>query len=120
MVRCAGSWFRSVLPSAQRSRNGFGAAEFSGDALVSGQRRQRHQVLSVVSTGGSTREDGRLAARRQRVETGGHRNPSPRRRQRHGSAIHDGEMATPMGIFSLDFAFGTQPDPAAAWTDTCR
>ena len=24
---------------------------------------------------------------------------------------HDGEMATPMGIFSLDFAFGTQPNP---------
>lgn len=24
---------------------------------------------------------------------------------------HDGEMATPMGIFTLDFAFGTEPNP---------
>ena len=24
---------------------------------------------------------------------------------------HDGNMATPMGIFTLDFAFGTAPNP---------
>ena len=69
------------------------------------------QVLSVVSTGGSTAKMDVW----QRDANGW---------QPVGTAIpvhvgangmvpqsHDGEMATPMGIFSLDFAFGTQPNP---------
>ena len=69
------------------------------------------QVLSVVSTGGSTAKMDVW----QRDANGW---------QPVGTAIpvhvgangmvpqsHDGEMATPMGIFSLDFAFGTQPSP---------
>lgn len=69
------------------------------------------QVLSVVSTGGSTAKMDVW----QRDANGW---------QPMGTAIpvhvgangmvpqsHDGEMATPMGIFSLDFAFGTQPNP---------
>lgn len=69
------------------------------------------QVLSVVGTGGSTAKMDVW----QRTESGW---------QPIGSGIpvhigangmvpqsHDGEMATPMGVFSLDFAFGTQPNP---------
>lgn len=69
------------------------------------------QVLSVVGTGGSTAKMDVW----QRTENGW---------QPIGSGIpvhvgangmvpqsHDGEMATPMGVFSLDFAFGTQPNP---------
>ena len=69
------------------------------------------QVLSVVGTGGATAKMDVW----QRGETGW---------QPIGSGIpvhigangmvpqsHDGEMATPMGVFSLDFAFGTQPNP---------
>lgn len=69
------------------------------------------QVLSVVSTGGSTAKMDVW----QRGENGW---------QPIGSGIpvhvgangmvpqsHDGEMATPMGVFSLDFAFGTKPNP---------
>lgn len=69
------------------------------------------QVLSVVGTGGSTAKMDVW----QRSESGW---------QPIGSGIpvhigangmvpqsHDGEMATPMGVFSLDFAFGTQPNP---------
>lgn len=69
------------------------------------------QVLSVVGTGGSTAKMDVW----QRTENGW---------QPIGSGIpvhvgangmvpqsHDGEMATPMGVFSLDFAFGTQSNP---------
>lgn len=69
------------------------------------------QVLSVVGTGGATAKMDVW----QRGESGW---------QPIGSGIpvhigangmvpqsHDGEMATPMGVFSLDFAFGTQPNP---------
>lgn len=69
------------------------------------------QVLSVVGTGGSTAKMDVW----QRTESGW---------QPIGSGIpvhigangmvpqsHDGEMATPMGVFTLDFAFGTQPNP---------
>lgn len=69
------------------------------------------QVLSVVSTGGATAKIDvwqRTAAGWQPVGTGipahvGANGMTPQ--------SHDGEMKTPMGIFSLDFAFGTQPNP---------
>ena len=32
---------------------------------------------------------------------------------------HDGQAKTPMGIFSLDFAFGTAPNPGGG-LHTCR
>ncbi len=69
------------------------------------------QVLSVVSTGGSTAKMDvwqRDATGWQPVGTG-----IPVHVGANGMVpqSHDGEMATPMGIFSLDFAFGTEPNP---------
>ena len=69
------------------------------------------QVLSVVSTGGSTAKMDvwqRGPAGWQPVGTGidtfiGSAGMSPESRE--------GARATPMGVFSLDFAFGTQPSP---------
>ena len=69
------------------------------------------QVLSVVGTGGS---DGKMdvwqrgATGWQAVGTGipvqlGSAGLAP--------AARDAVPATPMGVYSLDFAFGTQPDP---------
>lgn len=69
------------------------------------------QVLSVVGTGGST-------AKMDVWQRG------PEGWQPIGTAIpvrigangmvaqaREGNMATPMGVYSLDFAFGTEPDP---------
>ena len=69
------------------------------------------QVLSVVSTGGSTAKMDvwqRGATGWAPIATGipAHVGASGMVPQ-----SHDGEMATPMGIFTLDFAFGTQPNP---------
>jgi L,D-peptidoglycan transpeptidase YkuD (ErfK/YbiS/YcfS/YnhG family) len=69
------------------------------------------QVISVVGAGGSSaRIDvfGRTAAGWQAVRTG-----IPAFVGENGMApeTHDGQAKTPMGIFSLDFAFGTAPNP---------
>jgi L,D-peptidoglycan transpeptidase YkuD (ErfK/YbiS/YcfS/YnhG family) len=69
------------------------------------------QVLSVVGTGGSTAKMDvwqRGATGWQAVGTGipvlvGSAGMAPRAR--------DGVPATPMGVYSLDFAFGTEPSP---------
>jgi len=69
------------------------------------------QVLSVVSTGGSTAKMDiwqRGATGWQPVGTGipahvGANGMTPQ--------AHDNNPATPMGVYSLDFAFGTQPSP---------
>jgi L,D-peptidoglycan transpeptidase YkuD (ErfK/YbiS/YcfS/YnhG family) len=69
------------------------------------------QVLSVVGVGGSDAKLDvwqRSAAGWDPVATG--------IRAKVGAKgmvaqSHDGNMQTPMGIFSLDFAFGTQPNP---------
>ena len=69
------------------------------------------QVLSVVSTGGSTAKMDvwqRGATGWQPVGTGipahvGANGMTPQ--------AHDNNPATPMGVYSLDFAFGTQPNP---------
>ena len=69
------------------------------------------QVLSVVSTGGSTAKMDvwqRSNAGWEPVATA-----IPVHVGANGMVpqSHDGEMKTPMGIFTLDFAFGTQPNP---------
>lgn len=69
------------------------------------------QVISVVGTGGSRVKMDvyqRTAGGWQPVAAGipawiGANGMSPQ--------THDGEMKTPMGIFTLDFAFGTAPNP---------
>lgn len=69
------------------------------------------QVISVVGVGGSKAKMDvyqRTAAGWQPVGVGidawiGANGMAPR--------THDGEMKTPMGVFTLDFAFGTAPNP---------
>jgi L,D-peptidoglycan transpeptidase YkuD (ErfK/YbiS/YcfS/YnhG family) len=69
------------------------------------------QVLSVVGTGGSKAKMDvwqRSAAGWQPVGVGINANIGSK-----GMSVEhsDGQMLTPMGIFTLDFAFGTQPNP---------
>ncbi|MCW2520797.1 MAG: hypothetical protein JWR46_3416 [Mycobacterium sp.] len=69
------------------------------------------QVISVVGVGGSDAKVDvyeRTAAGWQAVAAG-----IPAHVGAAGMApeTHDGQMLTPMGIFSLDFAFGTAPNP---------
>ena len=74
------------------------------------------QVLSVVSTGGSTAKMDvwqRGPTGWEPVGTGigvhvGANGMAPQ--------AHDGNMATPMGVYSLDFAFGTKPNPGGGLT----
>jgi L,D-peptidoglycan transpeptidase YkuD (ErfK/YbiS/YcfS/YnhG family) len=69
------------------------------------------QVISVVGVGGSSAKMDvyqRTAAGWQPVGVGipafiGAKGMAPQ--------THDGEMKTPMGVFTLDFAFGTEPNP---------
>jgi L,D-peptidoglycan transpeptidase YkuD (ErfK/YbiS/YcfS/YnhG family) len=69
------------------------------------------QVISVVGVGGSKAKMDvwqRTAAGWQPVAAGipafvGANGMTPQ--------SHDGEMKTPMGVFTLDFAFGTEPNP---------
>jgi L,D-peptidoglycan transpeptidase YkuD (ErfK/YbiS/YcfS/YnhG family) len=69
------------------------------------------QVISVVGVGGSKAKMDvyqRTAAGWQPVAAGidawvGANGMAPQ--------THDGQMKTPMGVFSLDFAFGTAPNP---------
>ena len=69
------------------------------------------QVISVVGAGGSSAKIDlfqRTAAGWQPIRVG-----IPAFIGANGMApeTHDGNMATPMGIFTLDFAFGTAPNP---------
>ena len=69
------------------------------------------QVISVVGVGGSSAKIDvweRNAAGWQPIRVG-----VPARIGANGIARehHDGDMITPMGIFTLDFAFGTAPSP---------
>jgi L,D-peptidoglycan transpeptidase YkuD (ErfK/YbiS/YcfS/YnhG family) len=69
------------------------------------------QVISVVGVGGSSAKMDvyqRTAAGWQPVAAGipafiGASGMAPQ--------THDGQMKTPMGVFTLDFAFGTEPSP---------
>ncbi|BBZ05970.1 hypothetical protein MDOR_01390 [Mycolicibacterium doricum] len=69
------------------------------------------QVISVVGVGGSSAKMDvyqRTAAGWQPIAVGipafiGAKGMAPQ--------THDGEMMTPMGVFTLDFAFGTEPNP---------
>lgn len=69
------------------------------------------QVISVVGTGGSDAKMDvwqRTTAGWQPVGTG-----IPAKIGANGMVAqsHDGNMATPMGVFTLPFAFGTAPNP---------
>lgn len=69
------------------------------------------QVISVVGTGGSNAKMDvwqRGASGWQPIGTG-----IPAHIGANGMApeTHDGQMLTPMGVFTLDFAFGTAPNP---------
>jgi L,D-peptidoglycan transpeptidase YkuD (ErfK/YbiS/YcfS/YnhG family) len=69
------------------------------------------QVISVVGVGGSSAKVDvwqHSAAGWQPVEAG-----IPAHVGANGMApvTHEGDMATPMGVFTLDFAFGTAPNP---------
>ena len=69
------------------------------------------QVISVVGVGGSNAKVDvyeRTAAGWQAVAAG-----IPAHVGQKGMApeTHDGQMLTPMGVFTLDFAFGTAPNP---------
>jgi L,D-peptidoglycan transpeptidase YkuD (ErfK/YbiS/YcfS/YnhG family) len=69
------------------------------------------QVISVVGDGGSSAKVDvfqRSAAGWEPLRTG-----IPAHVGSNGMAAetHDGEMKTPMGIYTLDFAFGTAPNP---------
>lgn len=71
------------------------------------------QVISVVGAAGSSAKVDvfqRSAAGWQPVRAG-----IPAHIGANGLAAesHDGNMATPMGIYSLDFAFGTAPNPGS-------
>ena len=75
---------------------------------------QSTRVLAVTGTGGSTGSMDtwqRTAAGWQRVFTG-----IPVLVGTAGLALaaHDDVPATPMGVYSLDFAFGSQPDPGTS------
>ncbi|MFS0899756.1 L,D-transpeptidase family protein [Mycolicibacterium litorale] len=69
------------------------------------------QVISVVGVGGSSAKMDvyqRTGAGWQPIGVGipafiGAKGMAPQ--------THDGEMKTPMGVFTLDFAFGTEPNP---------
>ena len=69
------------------------------------------QVISVVGAGGSSAKIDvfqRTTAGWQAIRTG-----IPAFVGENGMApeTHDGQAKTPMGVFSLDFAFGTAPNP---------
>lgn len=69
------------------------------------------QVVSVVGVGGSNAKMDvwqRAASGWQPVAAG-----IPAHVGSNGMAVehHDGDMLTPIGVFTLDFAFGTQPNP---------
>jgi L,D-peptidoglycan transpeptidase YkuD (ErfK/YbiS/YcfS/YnhG family) len=71
------------------------------------------QVISVVGAGGSSAKVDvfeRNAAGWEPVRAG-----IPAHVGANGMAAesHDGNMATPLGIFTLDFAFGTAPNPGS-------
>src|SRR5262249_49401663 len=69
------------------------------------------QVISVVGVGLTDAKidvDERTAAGWQAVTAG---IPAKIGEKRMSADHYDGSMKTPMGVYSLDFAFGTQPNP---------
>lgn len=69
------------------------------------------QVLSVVGNGGSTAKMDVWQRGAKGWEPVGSGIPVHVGANGMVPQSHDGEMATPMGIFTLDFAFGTEPNP---------
>ncbi len=69
------------------------------------------QVLSVVGTGGSDAKMDVWQRDANGLGTDRHRHTGHVGANGMVPQSHDGEMATPMGIFTLDFAFGTAAQP---------
>jgi len=69
------------------------------------------QVLSVVGNGGSTAKMDVWQRGPTGWEAVGSGIPVHIGANGMAAQTHDGNMATPMGIFTLDFAFGTKPNP---------
>jgi L,D-peptidoglycan transpeptidase YkuD (ErfK/YbiS/YcfS/YnhG family) len=69
------------------------------------------QVISVVGASGSTAKVdvfGRTPAGWEALRTG---IPAHVGAKGMAAETHDGNMATPLGVYTLDFAFGTAPNP---------
>ncbi|GAY17404.1 L,D-transpeptidase [Mycobacterium sp. shizuoka-1] len=69
------------------------------------------QVLSVVGTGGATAKMDVWQRGANGWEPVATAIPTHIGANGMTPQSHDGEMKTPMGIFTLDFAFGTKPNP---------
>ena len=54
------------------------------------------------------------------MATDSRRYPGVHRGERDGAETDDGNMAILMGIFTLDFAFGTAPNPGGGSAGTSR
>jgi len=98
---CAGAVYLTVAPAAH--------AEFT--PWFAPQVGNATQVISVVGAGGSSAKVDvfqRSPAGWEALRTG-----TPAHVGANGVAAetHDGNMATPLGIYTLDFAFGTAPNP---------
>ncbi|MDT7760973.1 MAG: hypothetical protein QOC63_393, partial [Mycobacterium sp.] len=71
------------------------------------------QVISVVGAGGSSAKVDvfeRNAAGWEPIRAG---IPAHVGAKGMAAESHDGNMATPLGIYTLDFAFGTAPNPGS-------
>jgi L,D-peptidoglycan transpeptidase YkuD (ErfK/YbiS/YcfS/YnhG family) len=101
---CAGAVYLTVAPVAHADYTPWFGPRV-GEAT---------QVISVVGAGGSSAKVDVF----QRNATGWEavRAAIPAHVGANGMAAetHDGNMATPLGIYSLDFAFGTAPNPGGA------
>ena len=71
------------------------------------------QVISVVGHRWFLTQRWMSAARGRGMGTDRGRHSGEDWCQGNVADIYEGSMQTPMGIFSLDFAFGTQPSPGA-------
>ena len=98
---CAGAVYLTVAPVAHAGFTPWFAPQ-AGNAT---------QVVSVVGAGGSSAKIDvfqRTAAGWEAVRTG---IPAHVGEKGFAAETHDGNMATPLGIYTLDFAFGTAPNP---------
>jgi L,D-peptidoglycan transpeptidase YkuD (ErfK/YbiS/YcfS/YnhG family) len=98
---CAGAVYLTAAPVANAEYTPWFAPQV-GDAT---------QVISVVGAGGSSAkmdifERGATGWEALRAGINSHVGANGMTAE-----THDGNMATPLGIFTLDFAFGTAPNP---------
>lgn len=99
-----------LLAAALLPATGAPAAHAAGPWFASGVGAAT-QVISVVGVGGSSAKMDVY----QRTGTGwqpiGVGIPAFIGAKGMAPQTHDGQMKTPMGVFTLDFAFGTEPNP---------